>query len=64
VAVDYFELVEGARTPALLRHIADLMEGRTGPYYGTVQPVITRFADRFGWVRVLQVIAGRDEVTL
>jgi hypothetical protein len=44
-------------TPVLLRHVADLMQGRTDPYYGTVQPWLSEAAQVFGWDGVIRGIA-------
>lgn len=56
--------LDNARTPVVLWHIAELMQGRTDPYYGHVRLFLSTFAERHGWVEVLKVLANRNEVTL
>lgn len=47
-----------ARTPTVLRHIADLMEGRTDPAYGTAREPIRIFAEANGWTATIRTVAN------
>jgi len=54
---DFVALLRNGHTSTWLRHAADLLDGRTDPYYGTPHSVLTDFAAEHGWPDTLRAIA-------